>query len=339
MNEGSLPPLLPGKAYKVVKLGDGSSRVTVVPMSLSLSKKREWPFGTGREQGVDALSRFVAAETAGLQRPPKRLRGSTWKSALEMRQHMDAVDEYNKKKMAAVRAAKRNLLGGELFTTFIDANGEIHRMRNPAIGKEDLARMPSRWYTQKTIKLLFGDKNVSPAASLIIHALGPESANIFKKWWGESFGNLPGVKKEHVLLFIRELEDGQVDDKRSGSIKKILDKVRADAVEKNVLPKERVKRKPSDYEKMVKSYRQEIAEERKGARGVKNAAVAKKYKSFLSRGTVKEDIKNGLIALEQDAVNNEKALINQTVTPQAYTEEVERIRGERSVLVNQLANM
>jgi len=226
--EGSKLGILPnGVEWRIRKDENGRPTIYSAKKSTSKSTRKEWPLGNPSKVD-DTYSRFYGNAIAGLKKPTRE-RGSVWQSVDEMREHNEAMERYNQDKMAAVRAAKREKLGGDLFINFVDASGQIQRMRNPDIDKQALLGMPARWYAQKTIKLLFPRKKVTPAASMIIHALGPDSSLIFKQWWEGSFGNQDTVKKEHVLLFVRELEDGEINDERSKAMKTLLDGVRSRA--------------------------------------------------------------------------------------------------------------
>lgn len=193
-------------------------------------KGESWMFGTSNSLMDDPYTRFVSASLAAAQvgAKPDRKKASEFQSEQDYQFYIASQRLWQEKKAKAIALTKSRALGGEkLFLQHMDADGNIHRLRNPKVSPEQiksLQEQTAKWHSLRHLRTLLPDgTKVSPAAAQAIHMLGPLSLPIFVKWWGDRFGTYVNVKKEHVLLFLRELETGQVNTPASATLKRKLD--------------------------------------------------------------------------------------------------------------------
>lgn len=226
------------------------------------------PFGT-MKSNPDKFTQWRQANT--IKRQYKAPSTYLWQTKpLEAGQQQMIYDSETASIAQQLAEKKREqFMGGEsLFITYTDAQGKVHKIRNPKVTKDMLNRLPAHYWTRRYLQTVFGDGvKISSAASYAIHMLGPTAPDSFKNWWVRKFPGETSVRKDHVLLFLRDLGGGdQVIGEPSVSVKRKLDKLVASEYYERQRPLKKLK--PVDpevaqavlnrreyYEKIAKSKR------------------------------------------------------------------------------------
>lgn len=189
-----------------------------------------------------------------------------WHDEGSVQEWRDAELSYAQEYGAKKAAAKKKLLGGQpLFLESYDPlTRTIIKTRNPLVTKDMLLAMPKHYWSKVELSKALGDRKVSNAVSMEIHALGPLAVPSFASWFNANYPQLKSVKKEHVLLWLQDLPNK--DEKYRKTLERVANQ-----------KEERIKR-PRQYtgdEEYTRGKRRKVLEEIRRVTAESRAAGAK----------------------------------------------------------------
>lgn len=255
----------PGKKWGVTKYGQ--------PVLVDAKPgKSSNPFGTLKNRPDPYTAWLMNVKSSVEAKKPDRRRVD-WHDEYAIEKWEKEETAYQKELAKKKRESKSALLNGQsLFLEAYDPNTHtIIKTRNPAVTKEMLRDMPKHYWSKIELQKVLPGKKISNAVSMEIHALGPEAGTSFASWFLANYPLIETVKKEHVLLWLRDLPNtNERFRKRMASVEELRQekpkKQRVYSTEEGLM----IAKRKSELEKIKKR----VAAEMKGLQTMKLATIA-----------------------------------------------------------------